>query len=210
MAQASYGVSLQIGSLSINKSVTRTGDHENNYSVSLPAAETGVLTTRTSDSVGTITMDDAGHTIQTADVIDLFWTGGGVRYGVTVGTVSGTSVPITGGSGDVLPASSTALAVDEQVVVNTVIDGDNIQIIGLMLENPDATSTALGHVDMQDSGPATIEEIDLTSNVPRVYDIVGGDTNVFTGNVIQTTKASNGDSANACTLKIMSLEDSTP
>lgn len=209
MPTATYGASLSVGGVSINKSIIRTADHPNTYEVSLPAAEAGTLSTRTSDTVGTITMSSGGHTIQTADTIDIFWSGG-VRYGVTVGTVSGTSVPFSLGAGDNLPAQSTAVTVDEQVTVNTQIDGDAIAIIGIVMENPDSAATSNGHIDMRDAGGATIEEIDLTANVPQIWDITGGAANVFTGNAITNTKAGNGDATNAMTLKILSLEDSTP
>jgi hypothetical protein len=209
MPTASYGVSLSVGGVSLQKSVNRTGDHPNSYEVSLPAAEGGNLSTRTNDTDGDITMDDGGHSITTGATIDIFWSGGR-RYGVTVGTVSGTTVPISGGTGDVLPSASTLLTVDEQVVINTVIDGDNVHIIGMVIEHPDPNSTGKGHVDMQDVGTATIEAVDLSANVPVVWDIDGGASNVFTGNVIEKTYASNGSSSDAVTLKILSLEDSTP
>jgi len=63
---------------------------------------------------------------------------------------------------------------------------------------------------MQDTGSASIEAIDLTANVPQVYDIDGGATNVFTGNPITKSYAANGSATEAMTLKILSLEDSTP
>jgi hypothetical protein len=80
----------------------------------LNAAKTGVLTTRTSNSVGTLTMDP-GHGIVTADRLDLFWAdplladGVGQRYGCVVGTVAGNSVPLTGGAGDNLPLAATPI-----------------------------------------------------------------------------------------------------
>lgn len=209
MPNATYGVSLTVGGSNIQKTVTRTADHPNPYEVSIPAAEAGSLTTRTSDTAGTITMDDAGHSIQTGDVIDIYWSGG-VAYGATVGTVSGTSVPFTGASGDALPAASTAVTVDEQIIINTQIDGDTVKILGLVVEFPTSSSTDKAHVDMQDSGNATIEEIDLTANTPVVHDIEGGATNVFTGNPITHSHVSQGGTTEACTLKILSLEDSTP
>ena len=88
--------------------------------------------------------------------------------------------------------------------------GDAIKIIGFSLEYPDSSATSVGHLDMQDSGPATIEAISLNANVPLVYDIDGGATNVFSGNPIVATKASHNNTSNPATLKICSLEDSTP
>lgn len=65
------------------------------------AAKAGALTTRTSATVGTLTMS-GGHGIQTGDRLDIFWDTG-CRYGVTVGTVATNSVPFSGGAGDNLP-----------------------------------------------------------------------------------------------------------
>lgn len=70
------------------------------------------LASRTSDSVGTITAP-SGHGITTGSTIDVYWTlevfspsyyqTSHIRRNVTVGTVSGTSIPISGGLGDALP-----------------------------------------------------------------------------------------------------------
>lgn len=87
------------------------------------AAKTGQLTTRTSASVGTLTMA-AGHGFNTADIIDLFWTGG-KRVGVVVGTVATNSVPISGGSGDDLPANLTAITAMLRHAENRAFSGDD-------------------------------------------------------------------------------------
>jgi hypothetical protein len=73
----------------------------------LAAAKTGSLTTRTNNVAGTLTMNTV-HGINTADVIDIYWADG-VAYKVTVGTVSVNTVPISGASGDALPAANTAI-----------------------------------------------------------------------------------------------------
>jgi len=71
------------------------------------AAKTGTLTTRSSGTAGTLTME-SGHGITTSAKIDIYWDGG-VAYKATVGTVSGTSVPFTLANGDALPAAATAV-----------------------------------------------------------------------------------------------------
>lgn len=205
MATASVGYSVSVGGISFNKTVNRTIDHPNPYEVALPAGKAGTLTTRTDNDTGTATLG-AGHGIITGDIVDIYWDGG-VRYGVTVGTVAGTSVPFDLGAGDNLPIATSAIVMTKQVVINTQIDGDAIAIIGIVLESTE--STGKGHVDMRDASPATIEEIDLTANIPVVHDITAGATNVFTGAVITNTKASNGSATAAATLKILSAEDST-
>ncbi len=76
---------------------------------SLAAAKTGTLTTRTSDTAGTLTMS-SGHGITDGQVIDIYWSTGQVTS-ATVGTVATNSVPFTGATGPVLPAAATAVTV---------------------------------------------------------------------------------------------------
>jgi hypothetical protein len=210
-ATFAYGVSLSGGGMSISQSISRTGDHPNTYEIALPVGKAGTLTTRVSDTEGTVTATAHGFIVN--DVVMLFWSGGR-RYHITVDTVpdanSFTFNNIPASGGDILPAVSTALVATKEVTINTAIDGDAIQILGIVAEvtNPAATPKAL--IDMQDSGAASIEVIDLTANTPKVYDIVGGAANIFTGNVITVSKAANGSATDAMTLKVMSLEDSTP
>lgn len=207
---ATYGVSLACAGVSIQKSVTRSGDGSIGHEVTLPAAKAGTLSTRTDNDTGVVTLS-GGHGIATSDVVDVYWTvsGGGVRYGMTA-TVATNDVTVDGGAGDNLPAQASAVTLVKQVTIVTAIDGDNVEILGFSLEFTDASNvTSKGHVDCQDSGDASIEEIDLTANTPVVYDIDGGASNVFTGNIITTVKASNGDSSNSATLKIVGVQDSS-
>lgn len=88
--------------------------------VSLPAAKEGTLTTRTSTTVGTLTMAN-GHGITTGARLDIYFTGG-IRRGVLVGTVTGNSVPFTVGAGEDLPALNaavTAMVPQEEVFLIT-------------------------------------------------------------------------------------------
>lgn len=77
--------------------------------LSVVAAKTGTLSTRTDDNTGTLTMT-GGHGITDAAKVDVYWSGG-KRRGMTVGTVATNSVPIDGGTGDVLPIATTAVTV---------------------------------------------------------------------------------------------------
>jgi hypothetical protein len=74
----------------------------------------GTLTTRTSDSVGTVTFTTA-HPFNLAMKVKVSWTGGMKREGMIV--VGGTVAPpytivVSGGSGAVLPVATTAVNVD--------------------------------------------------------------------------------------------------
>lgn len=75
----------------------------------------GTLSTRTSDTAGTVTVT-AAHNIVTGTTKNVRWIVGGVygaRTGVTIGSVSGTgagsTVAFSGGSGDNLPAQTSAI-----------------------------------------------------------------------------------------------------
>jgi hypothetical protein len=177
---------------------------------SLDAAKSGTLTTRTDDTDGELTMA-ASHGITTAAVIDLYWAGG-VRYGVVVGTVATNAVPISGGSGDDLPADETAITAVVQKSINLSIDGDNADVIAVVLETVDKSLRTAGHVQFRDSSNAEIAEIDLVSNVPQVWDIAGGSANPFTGNPITNLKASQGNvtATETYTLKIVGVQDASP
>lgn len=166
----------------------------------LAAAKTGTLSTRTDDDTGEITLS-TGHGITTGMIVDIYWSGG-VRYGVTVGTVAGNAVPFGGeggeGAGDVLPIQTTAVTVCEQTEINLNFDGDDMLFVLAVYRNA-SDSGACAHVDFQDSGDASIQEIDLVVETGgsnglvrnhNVFNISGGDTNVFTGNRITHVAAS--------------------
>lgn len=204
MPTSTITVTGSVGGITIQGTVSRTAEGQISQEVSLPAADAGMLTARVSDSEGTLTMDDAGHGISTGDIVDVYWEGG-VRYGMTVGTVSGTSVPIGGvggpGAGDPLPAQDTPVTADVQVVVNTDFDGDDLEIIDVM-------STRRGHIDFQDSGSASLHATELKANEPWWWISDTGITNPLSGNPVDKAVVSNGDSQNAATLKIGVLYDS--
>jgi hypothetical protein len=176
----------------------------------LTAAKSGTLTTRTSDTVGTLTMA-AGHGITTGQIIDIYWTGG-VQYGVTVGTVATNSVPISLGDGDNLPTAATVITAVVQKSINLAIDGDNADILAIVLETIDKSLRTAAHVQFRDAANAEIAEIDLVANVPQVWDLAGGSANPFTGNPITNLKASqaNVTATETYTLKIVGVQDASP
>lgn len=211
MPSAYLSISFASGGVSIGKTVTRTGDHPNSYEVELPAGKAVTAWVKTDANTAACDLP-SGHGYSNGN-FDVYWTASSVdyvRYGVP-GTISTNALSLDGGTGDDFPASATTgIVVTRQVNINTAIDGDAIEAICICLELSDQTATTRGHVDFQDSGPATILAQTLTANVPKIWDIEGGATNVFTGNPIVDCYATNGSSAAAATLKIVSLEDSTP
>lgn len=100
----------------------------------LLAADAGALTVRTDEDEGTITLS-TGHGIETANKVDLYWTGG-ARYNVLAGTVSGNSVPVSGGSGDALPAQDAVISVAKRTAITFTDSGDNISAFMAQCDQP--------------------------------------------------------------------------
>lgn len=211
MATVTHAQSITGGGVTIQPlPIARTNSGAIGLEDTLTAAKTGTLTTRTSDTVGTLTMD-TGHGITTGQIIDIYWTGG-VQYTVTVGTVSVDSVPFSLGSGDVLPIATTAITAVVQKAINLSIDGDETDILAVILETVDKSLRTAGHIQFRDVSNAEVAEIDLVTNVPQVWDIAGGSANPFTGNVITNLKASQGSSTSTetYTLKLIGVQDASP
>jgi hypothetical protein len=203
---AQYSVTVSLGGVSIQQSINRTGDHANAYQVTIPKAWSVSAWVKTSASVaaGNLT---GGHG-QTTGTYDVYWTGG-ARYGVSV-TVTTNALALTGGTGTDYPATAdTTVVVCKQLTIATAIDGDAVSIMAISLDYVDPVATSIGRIDMLDSGAASIEAVALTANQPIVYDITGGASNIFTGNVITSSKASHNNPTYDATLKLVSLEDST-
>lgn len=99
--------SYNIGGLSLAESRALSGDAVLQQDKTLAAAKVGVLTVRTNNTDGSLTMN-AGHGFTTGQRLDIYWSGG-CRRGITIGTVATNVVPITGGTGDNLPIATTAL-----------------------------------------------------------------------------------------------------
>lgn len=196
---------------SISKNFVRTADGGGIKDIAVPAGKAGTLSTRTDNETGTLTLSN-GHGITTAMVIDLYWATG-CRRGVLVGTVSVNSVPIgadNGGTGDNLPTQGTAIVASPRVAFNCAVDGDELAALAVQALSASTTETADANIEFLDDSSSSVVVIPLEINVPRIYDIEGGDTNPFTGDPIASALVSNGSSTNALTLKMLWVQDSTP
>lgn len=99
--------------------------------LALPAAKSGTLTTRTSDTVGVITLP-VGHGVPTGTKVGLYWSTG--QADADVGTVTGTTIAITVISGgDNLPSSSSAITVGRMVETGISMNTDNIKGIAISM-----------------------------------------------------------------------------
>ena len=205
-----YSISVQGGGISVQQSVTRSGDLTVAAQVTLPAGKAGTLSTRTDDNTGQLTVA-SGHGITASDTVDVYWSGGR-RYGVDVTATASTTIDIDLGSGDNLPTQGTAVVVCKQVVANVMIDGDNAKLVVVNFAVP-GTSTAKSRVTFFDAvsggGSAVGSGLDLAANEPSVTDVTGGDANGYTGSVILSLVASNGGTAEG-TLQVLAEVDATP
>lgn len=210
MGTITHGLSVSGGGIAIQAVVSRTNSGMIALEDTLSSAKAGVLTTRTDDNTGTLTMT-TGHGITTGQIVDIFWSGG-VQRTVTVGTVSVDSVPFDLGIGDNLPIAMTAVTVCVQKAINLAIDGDNADIIAVVLETTDKTLRTAANVQFLDAAADVIAEIDLVTNVPQVWDIEGGSANPFTGDPITNLKATQASvsTSETWTLKIAGVQDASP
>ncbi len=177
---ASLGASVGGRSFSTNLSVT--GDNRHPSSPTVGVAEAGTLTTRTDANTGIITMTSGGHTIATADIVDVYWTLLGVDYQrrhMTVGTVATTSVPIDGGAGDDLPATTTALTIKKEVKEGELaLDGDDV--VGIAMKAP----SYRGQITIRQSDGTEILSKNLAAGAAFIWSDTSGETNPVAGSTI--------------------------
>jgi hypothetical protein len=154
-------------------------------STSLNTPAVGSLSTRASDTAGTITDND--HTTLEGEVIDIYWDGGSA-YGATVGTVTGTTIPFTGAAGDVMPTQDTAVTYCKQTDIDVAFDGDEMDTIT-------QTFSTDGMATFYDSGDAALYNVDITSTTPAIWYNTSGVTRPITGNPVEKVSISNKTTA---------------
>lgn len=198
MPTAVITTNASIGGISIASTASRTAETQLSHEVSLAAAKSGTLTTRTDNDTGVITLG-SGHGITDADIVDVYWSAG-VQYGCTVTSYDSTTITVDLGSGDNLPTQDSAVTVGVQVTIDTDFDGDNLEAVLMHCDQK-------AHLDFQDSGDATLGEFDLTANEAFTWLSGTGTANPLTGNPVDDVKVSNGGTT-AATLKIIALIDS--
>ena len=208
MPSVSVVITGTIAGITMQGTTTRNYETPLGHQDDLPAAAAGTLSTRTNNTDGTLTLG-AGHGVSTGDRIDIFWTDAAglaqAAYGLTVGTVAGTSVPFTGAnflsaSGDatVLPAQDFAITADVcRSFASPDFDGDDATVIM-------ALSTRKGFLCIVDNstGATVLHAQRLAANEPWIWFNGQGVTSPLTGNPVDTIYVSNGDSSNAATFKM--------
>jgi hypothetical protein len=162
--------------------------------MSVPAAQGGVLTVRTDNDTGSLTMTSGGHGITTGSRLDLYWAGG-CRRGMVVGTVAGSVVPIDLGTGDNLPGASTAIQAAVPVAVDLKFTGDNLQAWA-------AYSDARGQFAIENVVPAEVGYVYIaTAALSDDWDVNSGKTNIFAGDLPVKLYMSHNDTTGAKTMR---------
>lgn len=202
MPSATLTVSGDIGGVVMNSTLQRTADGQIGQGpVTVAAAKAGTLDTRSTDTTGII--GSTAHGMTDGDVMDIYWDGGR-RYDVDV--VAGTdtdNITFSGGTGDVLPAATTAVTVQEQLVIDIDFVGDNLKAIG-------ALCTKRGHISFRDSGGSTLLSVDLIANEAWFWLDGGTAVNPLAGDTVADLVYTQSDSANTATTRVGVLYDSTP
>ena len=180
--------SYAVGGRSYVGSRTVSGNVAINFTFDPAAAKAGTLTTRTDNDTGTITMSSGGHGITTGAKVDVYWDGGS-RYDVTVGTVSGTSVPIDLGAGDNLPIATTAVTVQVREEQDFPFAGDDMAALSISAGGANATVLFL------DGSDAVLLAIELDSTTTiYTWDSGNGATNPLAGDTVAKVTVTQGGS----------------
>lgn len=187
-----------LGGKAYSESRTLSNDGAVGKEVSVAAAKTGNLTTRTNDTDGELTMA-ASHGITTGARIAIFWTVGGVpgcRRGVTVGTVATNAVPISGGTGDNLPVDESAITACVEVEEAISIDGDNFNCL-LAYGEGQGSFSLCGADSAEDFGyhfPLGLQTYEWYTNC--------GIANPIVGDTVTKVYFANGSSAGAKVFRV--------
>jgi hypothetical protein len=190
---------VQLGGKTFSESRTIAAASEIATEKKPAAAKTGSLTTRTSDTVGELTMT-VGHGITTGARLDIYWTENGVngvRRGVVVGTVATNQVPFSGGAGDILPTAATAVKAMVPTLVEMRFDGDDIVALAVAAD-------ARAIFVFTTAAAPTVELASFVidpAGTMQGWNSGSGSTNPLAGDVPERLYMSHGDSAAARTLK---------
>lgn len=197
MPTASRNFTQTVAGMAFNNSDSYSADNGVIAEESLDAAKTGTLSTRTSGTAGTLTME-SGHGITDGQRIDIYWSGGSC-YGATVGTVASLSVPFTGAAGTTLPAQDTAITAMVPALETFDVVGNDAVVVAA---GGDAACTVL----LVNGGTVHLATV-KTAAGSYVW-ITGDGTNPIAGDTITDVYLSHGSSSSAVTVRAAVLRDS--
>ena len=188
----------RLGIKSLDSVLNRSDETMSSSEVTLNTAIAGTLTTRTSDSVGVVTV--ASHAITVSDTVAVFWAGG-YRYGVAVSAQTATTISIgSGGAGDVLPAASTVLTICKESTLTFSHVGNDI--VAMLVHSPERMS-----MNVRDTTPATQQAADITANEGWFWISNATGTSPFAGDTLGSIVMANA-STTARTATVLLLKNS--
>lgn len=192
-----------VGGRQIGGATTSSGATETSTAETVAAGKVGELTTRTDAETGTLTME-SGHGITTGQIIDLYWADG-IRRAVTVGTVSGDSVPIGGvgdGKGEDLPLVNTAVIACVRRIVDLDVAGDTVAMAGA-----DVSAGRRCSIEFEQNDGTEILPIEIVASATEKGVWIMGATNDFAGESIGRVAISNGSSEGSATVQFGLVRD---
>jgi hypothetical protein len=185
-----------VGGISIQSTLTRNAASQIGHDWNLNAAVAGNLTTRTSDTIGTIT--SVSHGYANSDVVDVHWLNGTTpqcAYGGVVSSAAANTFVVTVAGGDVLPAQDSAVNAYEVDLKDTDVDGDLIEVISIK-------ASVAAHITFRDSGANVLLVQTLVGNEGWDWASNQGIANPLTGNAIADVRISSGDATNTGNLQM--------
>jgi hypothetical protein len=210
MASGTHSESCQIGSAVKNRTVTKTFDNEAHYGdatspIVLAAGLTVTAWVKSTSLTGTCTLP-AGHGYGAAPTVDVYGSDGTLyAYGVVCSVATNALTFASGGTAvnSGFPASATVgmIVCKQQRVYPLTIDGASAAMTSVLM-------TAIGHVDFQDSGNASVRALSLAAAEASNWDSDQA-VNPWIGNVITQAYISNGTIV-VGTFSVDVGQDSTP
>jgi hypothetical protein len=204
MPQATAQLFLSLGGIQCNGTFKRSAPGQISQQLTpdvLIAGLAGPLSPRTNNTDGIITL--GAHPIVNTDKVSVCWAAGS-RINCAVSAHDGTTITITGGTGDNLPVQTTAVVVSKVLSIDMDLDGDLIQMIGAVCDN----DLAVGFYTAAD---ALLLQLKLKGGDPQgepwFWAKDSGVTNPLAGNPVGYVLIGNGETT-AGTFNLAALYDS--
>lgn len=171
-----------VAGVTIESIFNRSDELEQAFQAELPPAIEGVLTTRTGDTAGVITVSE-GHGITDADTIAIFWEDGS-SFAASVDATTATTITIDALSGDSLPTQDTAVVVGKEQVHSLPFDGDDLSVLAVGCRLRSSVSF--------EDGSMLEFRYDLQSNEGRLWFAGSDATNPLASESIDSVRIANG------------------
>jgi len=178
---------ISVGGVEFSGAISKTATGQVSHVVALAAGVAGLRSTGGVDNLAT------GHGLTAAQIINVHWTdptdsSHKVRRQLTIDTATANAITFDetpAGEGDTLPATSTAVVVSVEVVVDTDFDGDLMEMIAMKCDQR-------AMADFESVTPATLLAQKLAATQPFTWTNGQGVANPLTGLPVDRIKITNG------------------